>query len=271
MSYLNQMFSLEGKTAVITGGGGTIAFAMGEALLRAGASVSLWGHRYPSIDENLQKLADATGLADRIQRVKADAGSEKDVSDAFEETKNHFGSVDILINAAGGNRGKAPWTEVDIAVFEEVVKLNLIAGLMVPTKVFCAKWKEMKQPGNIINLTSMTSYLPLSGVWAYDASKAAVLNLTQAAAGEFAADKIRVNAIAPGFFVGKQNRALLIDEATGNLTPRGQQIIDHTPFGRFGDIKELEGALLFLASEKASGFVTGVSLPVDGGYLIHNI
>jgi NAD(P)-dependent dehydrogenase (short-subunit alcohol dehydrogenase family) len=155
--------------------------------------------------------------------------------------------------------------------FRFVLQLNLVAGLMVPTKIFAAWWIERKIRGSIINITSMASYLPLSGVWAYDAAKAGVLNLTQGAAKELAPHGIRVNAIAPGFFLGKQNRALLIDEKTGELTPRGHSIIAHTPFGRFGETAELAGALLFLASPRAAGFVTGVSLPVDGGYLINNI
>ena len=155
--------------------------------------------------------------------------------------------------------------------FEFVLKLNLIAGLMVPTQVVTKYWIDNDQPGAIINLASMASYIPLSGVWAYDAAKSAVMNLTMGAAKEFAPNKIRVNAIAPGFFIGKQNKALLIDEATGNLTARGQSVIDHTPFGRFGDASELAGVTLFLASSKAAGFVTGVTIPVDGGYLVHNI
>ncbi|MCK5198329.1 MAG: SDR family oxidoreductase, partial [Spirochaetales bacterium] len=125
--------------------------------------------------------------------------------------------------------------------------------------------------GNIINLASMASYIPLSGVWAYGAAKAAVINLTMGASKEFAAHGIRVNAIAPGFFVGKQNKALLFNEDTGDLTPRGQDIINHTPYGRFGEVKELQGTLLYLVNDVAAGFVTGVTVPVDGGYLIDNI
>jgi NAD(P)-dependent dehydrogenase (short-subunit alcohol dehydrogenase family) len=155
--------------------------------------------------------------------------------------------------------------------FEFVLKLNLVAGLMIPTKVFASYWIRGKIWGAIINMTSMGSYVPLSGVWAYDAAKAGVLNLTQASAKEFAPHGIRVNAIAPGFFVGKQNRALLYDERSGELTDRGKAIIAHTPYGRFGETDELAGALLFLASQKASGFVTGISLAVDGGYLVDNI
>jgi NAD(P)-dependent dehydrogenase (short-subunit alcohol dehydrogenase family) len=137
--------------------------------------------------------------------------------------------------------------------------------------VFCQQWIREKIPGSIINLTSMASYNPLSGVWAYDAAKAATLNLTMAAAKEFAPYGIRVNAIAPGFFIGKQNRALLIDEETGDYTDRGKAVLEHTPFKRFGEVSELAGATVFLASRKASGFITGISMPVDGGYLVHNI
>jgi NAD(P)-dependent dehydrogenase (short-subunit alcohol dehydrogenase family) len=136
--------------------------------------------------------------------------------------------------------------------------------------VVASYWIEKKIKGSIINLASMTSYKPLSGVWAYNAAKAGVLNLTMAAANEFAPYGIRVNAIAPGFFLGKQNRALLVDQKTGQYTDRGKAIIAHTPFGRFGDPWELAGATLFLASANASGFVTGVSIPVDGGYLAFN-
>ncbi|MCG8335416.1 MAG: SDR family oxidoreductase, partial [Proteobacteria bacterium] len=132
-------------------------------------------------------------------------------------------------------------------------------------------WIEKEIKGTIINLTSMTSYLPLSGVWGYDAAKAGVLNLTQATAKEFAAHGIRVNAIAPGFFLGKQNRAILVNQETGDYTDRGKQVIARTPYGRFGDPEELAGVTLFLSSNKASGFVTGVSIPVDGGYLVDNI
>jgi NAD(P)-dependent dehydrogenase (short-subunit alcohol dehydrogenase family) len=143
---------------------------------------------------------------------------------------------------------------------------------VVPTKVFAKHWIAAGNGGSVINLASMTSFMPLSGVWAYDAAKSAVLNLTHATAKEFAKDGIRVNAVAPGFFVGNQNRALLIaNQETGELTERGQMIIDRTPYGRFGEIDDLEGTTLFLANPRASGFLTGVCIPVDGGFLIDNI
>ena len=271
MDYINQMFGLEGVTVAITGGGGVIAGAMSEALLKAGAKVALWDIEQKFSDDAVDRLDQATGARDRMASIQADAMAEESVKDAVDKTVEKLGSLDVLINAAGGNRGKGPFLETDMEQFEFVLKLNLVAGLMVPTKVVAAYWIEKKQEGAIINLASMASYIPLSGVWAYDAAKSAVMNLTMGAAKEFAPHGIRVNAIAPGFFLGKQNKALLIDEATGDLTLRGQAVIDHTPYGRFGEAAELSGTTLFLASKIAAGFVTGVIIPVDGGYLVHNI
>lgn len=274
MNYLESMFSCEGRTVAITGGGGVIAGAMSEAFLRAGAKVALWDIKKEFAEAAKQRLSALPGLEGaeaRILAVEVDALAEASVRTALESTAVSLGSPDILINAAGGNRGKSSFVEMDVPLFEDIVRLNLIAGLVVPTKVTAAYWMEKGIKGNIINLASMASYIPLSGVWAYGASKAAVMNLTMACAKEFASAGIRVNAIAPGFFIGNQNRALLIDEATGELTPRGKDVIAHTPFGRFGDVSELAGATLYLASEKAAGFVTGVTLPVDGGYLVSNI
>ena len=207
----------------------------------------------------------------RVDPDQVDTGDETRVEEGLRHVVGAFSAPDILINAVGGNLGKSSFIETDIAQFKKVLHMNLLAGLIIPTKIIAAHWIEKKIKGSIINLTSMASYNPLSGVWAYDAAKAGVLNLTVASANEFASHGIRVNAIAPGFFLGKQNRALLIDEDTGNYTDRGKAVIRHTPLGRLGKIEELMGATLFLASNKASGFVSGVSIPVDGGYLAHNI
>jgi NAD(P)-dependent dehydrogenase (short-subunit alcohol dehydrogenase family) len=271
MSYADEIFGLAGKTIAITGAGGVIAGAMAGALLKAGGNVSLWAHRKESGETARAKLAGATGAPERLLALEADAADRASVGAALEKTEQRFGAVHVLVNCAGGNRGKSPFLEMDIAQFEDVLRLNLTAGLVVPTQVVAARWIERKARGCIINLASMSSYVPLSGIWAYDAAKAAVRNLTMATAKEFAPHGIRVNALAPGFFLGNQNRALLVDQATGELTERGRKIIAHTPFGRFGEVDELAGALLFLASEAASGFVTGVTLPVDGGYLVDNI
>ncbi len=271
MSYLDEMFGLSGKIAVVSGGAGAIGTVMSEALLKAGAKVMIWSRSQESIDAAIDRLSKVEDSEGRIAGMAVDTGVEEGVEKALEETVKTFGAPDILVNGVGGNIGKAPLIEQDMETFEKVLHMNLVAGLMVPTKVFGAFWIKEKVKGNIINLTSMASYNPLSGVWAFDAAKSATLNLTMGAANEFAKHGIRVNAIAPGFFIGKQNKALLIDQETGDYTERGKAVIGHTPYGRFGDVMELAGATVFLASDAAAGFVTGVSIPVDGGYLIHNI
>ena len=271
MTFLKDVFDLGGKTAIVAGGAGAIGTVMSKALLKAGADVVVWTRTQTSIDSALNHLKASAKAPQRIKGIRVDCGIENDVAKALQASIAACGPPEILINSVGGNIGKAPFVETELEQFEEVLKLNLIAGLMVPTKVIAAYWIENKIKGSIINLTSMTAYNPLSGVWGYDAAKAGVLNLTRGAANEFARYGIRVNALAPGFFLGKQNRALLVDEKTGAYTERGQAIIAHTPFGRFGETDELIGATLFLASNKASGFVTGISIPVDGGYLAYNI
>ncbi len=271
MSILNELFSLADHTAIVAGGAGAIGSVMSATLLNAGAKVIIWSRSDRSLADVRAKLMQQTGNPDRIYTCRVDTADEQAVAAAFARCQDELGAADILINAVGGNMGKTDFIDTDLDQFAKIIECNLMAGLMVPTKVVAAEWIKKKVRGSIINLASMASYNPLSGVWAYDAAKAAVLNLTRAAANEFAAHGIRVNAIAPGFFVGKQNRTLLIDEKTGELTPRGQAIIARTPWGRFGDVGELAGVTLFLASNNASGFVTGVSIPVDGGYLVNNI
>jgi NAD(P)-dependent dehydrogenase (short-subunit alcohol dehydrogenase family) len=273
MTYLENLFSLEGRNVIITGGAGVIAGSMAEALIKAGAKVCLWGRgtHHPGA-EAVGKIGRTTGRPERVSGVTVDVGQEADIVRALGETEKVMGKPNVLINGAGGNKGKAPFVDLDLAVFREVMEMNIVAGLVIPTKFVARYWIDNKIKGAIINLTSMSSYVPLSGVWAYDAAKSAVLNLTMATAKEFASYGIRVNAIAPGFFVGHQNRALLYkNEATGELTERGKSIIDHTPFGRFGKHDELAGATVFLCSDAAAGFITGVSLAVDGGYLVHNV
>jgi NAD(P)-dependent dehydrogenase (short-subunit alcohol dehydrogenase family) len=272
LASIQALFSLAGHTAIVAGGAGAIGSAMSATLLEAGAKVIIWSRSELSLAEVRSKLRQSTDDdPDRIYTSTVDTADELAVAAALTRSQNEFGTADILINAVGGNMGKCDFVDTDLDQFSKIIECNLMAGLMVPTKVVAADWIQKKIRGSIINLTSMASYQPLSGVWAYDAAKAAVLNLTRATAKEFAAHGIRVNAIAPGFFVGKQNRALLMDEQSGELTPRGRAIIARTPWGRFGEIDELAGVTLFLASARASGFVTGVSIPVDGGYLVDNI
>jgi NAD(P)-dependent dehydrogenase (short-subunit alcohol dehydrogenase family) len=271
MNYFEEMFGLQGKTAVVAGGAGAIGTVMSDALLRAGANVVVWSRTRESIDAFLSCYQDDPELLQRLHGVQVDTCGERSVADAFDQSAARFDLPQILINGVGGNRGKSPFIELNLDQFKEILDLNLIAGLVVPTKIFCRRWIEENIHGSIINLTSMASYSPLSGVWAYDAAKSATLNLTMATAKEFAPYGIRINAIAPGFFIGKQNKALLIDENSGDYTERGKAVLAHTPFKRFGEVSELAGATIFLASSRASGFITGVSIPVDGGYLVHNI
>lgn len=271
---ITELFSLEGDIAVVTGGAGVLPSAMASALARAGAKVAIWGRgTHHPVDEAAAKLVKETGLPkEAVIGVTVDTAEEKKVAAALEETEKRLGMPNILVNGVGGNKGKSEFVEIDVDLFEEVLSMNLSAGLVIPLKVFAKRWMETETKASVINLASMTSYKALSGVWAYNAAKSAVMNLTEGAAKEFAPKGIRVNGIAPGFFVGYQNRRLLIkDDDTGELTDRGNAIISRTPFGRFGEMADIEGATLFLASNRASGFVTGVTLPVDGGYLVDNI
>lgn len=264
-SYLEKTFSLTGKTAVVTGGGGVLGTDMACALARAGAKVLLWDVREEALAQAKGKIEKAAESG-KVTTRKVDLMDEAEMTAAVEAA----GDFEILVNACGGNRGKAPLIEQDMETFNFVVKLNLVAGCFLPMKIVGKRWIEKGVKGTIVNIASMASYVPLSGVWAYDASKAATKNLTEAAAKEFAPHGIRVNAVAPGFFLGEQNRRLLTNE-DGSLTERGKAVVAHTPAGRFGEARELMGAVLFLASNEAAGFVTGVTLPVDGGYLVHNI
>ncbi len=272
MSYIDSMFSLEGRVAVVTGGAGGLPSVMAGALAKAGAKVCIWGRGtgHP-IPDAVAAIRAKLPAGCRIEGVTVDTADREAVKKAIAETEKLVGVPDLLLNGVGGNMGKAPFVDTDEGKFVEILKLNLMAGLVTPTRVFAEYWISKGVKGDVINMTSMTSYKALSGTWAYGAAKSGVLNLNEALAKELAPHDIRVNAIAPGFFVGNQNRALLLDEKTGGLTARGTSIISRTPMGRFGNHEELCGATVFLASRAASGFITGVSLPVDGGYLTDNI
>lgn len=276
MSYVEELFGLSEVRAVVTGGAGVLPKAMATTLAKAGASVSIWGrgtsHPVQEAVDDITKEVAAAGGGGKVVGQTIDTADEPGVVKAFAATTEAIGMPNLLVNGVGGNKGKSPFVDIDIETFSEVLDMNLLGGLVVPTKVFAKRWIDEGVKGTIINVASMTSYVPLSGVWAYTAAKSAVLKLTEGAANEFAPSGIRVNAIAPGFFVGHQNRKLLIkNDETGELTDRGQQIIDRTPFGRFGVIGDLEGTTVFLASQEASGFLTGVCIPVDGGYLVDSI
>ncbi len=269
MGFLDMKFGLQGKTAVITGGGGVLCGAMGEAYAKAGANVILWDIRQDALDAKVKLLGEACGDPKRVTSVQVDLMKESSIEASLQESVKKFGQVDVLLNGAGGNKAKCPLTEVKSEDFEFVMKLNLMAGCVFPTKHFAKYWIEKQIKGVVVNIASMSGYNPLSGVWAYSAAKAAVINQTMAHAKELAVYGIRVNAIAPGFFVADQNRRLLLNE-DGSMTQRGKDVIAHTPMGRFGEPDDLLGAAVFLASDGAS-FVSGITMPVDGAYLCQNI
>lgn len=267
---MNSLFSLENKIAVITGGTGALGAAMCRGLAAAGATIVIMA-RTASATEALAKEigaagGKATGIAcDVLDRAALDA--------AVRSVEGAHGSVDILVNAAGGNKpeatampGQRSFFDLPPDALQWVVNLNLM-GTLLASQAFGASMAARGQ-GVIINISSMAAFAPLTRVVGYAAAKAGVNNFTQWLAVYMAhqhSPNIRVNAIAPGFFLGDQNRFLLIDGATGELTPRGRQIIDHTPMARFGEPDDLVGTLLWLASD-ASRFVTGTIVPVDGGF-----
>jgi NAD(P)-dependent dehydrogenase (short-subunit alcohol dehydrogenase family) len=267
--YLASLFGLSGKVAVVTGGGGVLVGAMSRALGRVGVKVTV----LDLILEAAQKVVDevvATG--GEAIAVKCDVLDKASVEAACRTVLERFGRVDILINGAGGNKKQAT-TGSDLSFFDLpsdavqwVFNLNFI-GTLLPSQVF-GRILAKQGEGVILNISSMSAFRPLTKTPAYSAAKAAVSNFTQWLAVHMSqeySNKIRVNAIAPGFFLTEQNRFLLTDEANGELTPRGKTIIDHTPMGRFGDPEDLIGTMLWLLSPGAA-FVHGVVVPVDGGF-----
>jgi NAD(P)-dependent dehydrogenase (short-subunit alcohol dehydrogenase family) len=267
--YLESLFQLSGKVAVVTGGGGVLCGAMSRALGRVGVKVAV----LDLILEAAQKVVDdVVAAGGEAIAVKCDVLDKASVEAACRTVLERLGRVDILINGAGGNKKQAT-TGPDLSFFDLpsdamqwVFNLNFI-GTLLPSQVFGRVLAEQGE-GVILNVSSMNAFRPLTKIPAYSAAKAAVSNFTQWLAVHMSqeySDKIRVNAIAPGFFLTAQNRFLLTEEATGELTPRGKTIIDHTPMGRFGDPEDLIGTVLWLLSPGAA-FVHGVVVPVDGGF-----
>ncbi|MDX2162629.1 MAG: SDR family oxidoreductase [bacterium] len=262
------MVDLTGKVAVVTGGSGVLGTVMCHALADAGAQVAVLATTREKIDAVVGQIQARRGTA---MGVTADVTDRTALQTAADVVMNTFGRVDVLVNAAGGNRpdattGAKTLFELPQSGMDQVFALNY-NGTLIASQVF-GQIMVAQQSGNMINISSMASMRPLTRVAVYGAAKAAVNNLTQWLAVHMAKEyspNIRVNAIAPGFFVGDQNRYLLYDEQTGELTPRGRQIIDHTPLGRFGNPEDLIGTLLWLASDD-SRFVTGIVVPVDGGF-----
>lgn len=267
--YLEKSFSLVGKTAVITGGGGTLCGAIAEAFLKSGAETVLWGRTMKNLEDKKARLIEAGCPKDKIKLCQVDLSCERSAVDALNAVCKDTEKVDILVNGVGGSGVRKPIIDTALADFKEILDLNLIAGCFLPSKYFAEYWIKNEIKGCILNIASMASFNPLSGAWAYSSAKAAVMNQTMEMGRELAPHGIRVNAIAPGFFLGKQNRHLLVND-DGSLTERGKRVLDHTPMERFGKAEELGAASVFLASE-GSGFITGTTLPIDGGFLCHNI
>jgi NAD(P)-dependent dehydrogenase (short-subunit alcohol dehydrogenase family) len=263
-------FDLTGKVAVVTGGTGALGAGMCWALAGAGARVVILARTVANTEALAAEIVAAGGAAHGIGADTLDMAA---LEAARGEVLERFGRVDVLVSAAGGNRPEATATpgartffELPTAALEDVFRLNF-TGTVLAAQVFGAAMAAQGS-GAIINISSMAALRPMTRVVGYAAAKAAVDNFTAWLAVYLAQQHgpgLRVNAIAPGFFLGDQNRYLLIDAASGELTARGAQIIGHTPMGRFGTPDDLSGALLWLASD-AARFVTGVVVPVDGGF-----
>ena len=262
---------LSGKVAVITGAGGVICSEFAAALAECGAKVALL-----DIDEAAAKQV-ADGIGENALAVRCNCLDKADIMRARDKVHAAFGEADILINGAGGNNPRATTDNEymtpdltgvkDFFALEEsglkfVFDLNITSAFLV-TQVFAADM--VKRGGNIINISSMNAFTPLTKIPAYSAAKAGISNFTQWLAVHFAPCGIRCNAIAPGFFVTKQNKALLFN-ADGTPTPRTGKILAATPMRKFGEVSDLVGCLLWLANDAASGFVTGTVIPVDGGF-----
>ena len=267
---LKELFDLSGRVAVVTGATGTLGGEMARGLARAGARVGVLGRREGRAAEAVAEIEDAGGKA---MALPADVLDREQLVAARDAITGRWGRPDILVNAAGGNvpeatvSGGSEVFGLPEEALRRVLDLNLI-GTVLPSQVFGeAMARGPHTEGSIVNVSSMAAQRPLTSVVGYAAAKAAVENFTRWMAVELARKHgagLRVNAISPGFFLGEQNRAMLVNE-DGSLTERGRKIVEHTPAGRFGEAEELLGILIWLCSPSAR-FVTGVVVPVDGGF-----
>jgi NAD(P)-dependent dehydrogenase (short-subunit alcohol dehydrogenase family) len=277
-----QRFDLEGRTIVITGGGGALCGTMADALGTMGVKVAVLDISLEKAEIRAQALTRSGGTALAFGCDVLDAVQLRRCSDAVSAA---WGPPDLLINGAGGNdpRGSTSvefaetagaaataqsFFDLDPAGFRHVFDLNFM-GTFLTTQIF-SRGMVARGRGSIVNISSMSAFMPLTKVAAYSAAKAAVSNFTQWLAVHFSHAGVRVNALAPGFFMTEQLRFLHVDPATGELLPRARQVIAHTPMGRYGDPDDLIGALVWLLSD-ASSFVTGVVVPIDGGFSAYSI
>ena len=254
MSYVEDLFSLSGKTAVVIGGGGVLAGKMAEGLARAGANIIILDLN----PENATKKAnELLKYGIKSSAIKIDASRKEDLKTAADQIVSQYGEVNIVINAPGINSA-TPFFEIAEEEWQNIINVNL-KSMVFSCQIFGELMIEAKKGGSIINISSASSSVPLSKVFTYSISKAGVNNLTRFLSKEFSVHNIRVNAIAPGFFPAEQNRKILTQE-------RVDSIMNHTPMGRFGEPAELVGVTIWLASDKASSFVTGAIVRVDGGF-----
>lgn len=267
-----KLFNLNGKNAVVLGGGGILGTSMAEGLAEAGANIAICDLRVEIAQSLAKKIESEYNV--KAKGYELDAMNIDSLKRVCSGIMKEFNSIHILVNAVGGNIKEASTSETqsffDLSnvALQKVIDLNLMAGAILPSQIFGREMANSSNDGSIINISSMNYYRPLTRTPGYSAAKAAVSNFTQWLAVDLAqtyGEKIRVNAIAPGFFLTDQNRFLLTIPETGELKPRGNKIIQHTPMGRFGQPADLIGTLIWLASD-ASKFVTGITIPVDGGF-----
>jgi NAD(P)-dependent dehydrogenase (short-subunit alcohol dehydrogenase family) len=254
MSYLD-MFSLEGKNAVVIGGGGVLAGEIALGFAKAGANVAVLGRSQEKVDA---RAAEISALGRKSVGISADTASKADLEKSLATILHELGPVDILVNGAGVNSA-TPFFEITEDEWQRIVDINL-KGVFLACQVFGKGMVESGRGGSVINISSASSGPPLSKVFTYGVTKGGVNQITQFLAREWAPARVRVNAILPGFFPAEQNRKILTEE-------RVASIFRHTPMNRFGESEELVGAAIYLASDKASSFVTGTILRVDGGFL----
>jgi short-subunit dehydrogenase len=252
--YLDALFSLRGKVAVVIGGTGELCGAMGEGLAAAGAEVVLVGRNEEKAKPRLERIHAAGGKG---YFVSAEASDKLAVQTLLDTVLKRSGQIDIVVNGAGVNSA-TPFLEIAEDEFDRIIKINL-KGVFLGCQIFGKYLVERGSGGSIINLGSMSGLVPLSRVFTYSASKAAVHNLSKNLAREWAPKGVRVNTVVPGFFPAEQNRKILSPD-------RVTSIMGHTPMKRFGEARELIGATLLLASDAAGGFITGAEIVVDGGY-----
>ncbi|WP_045516965.1 SDR family oxidoreductase [Neobacillus niacini] len=251
---MTNLFDLAGKTAVAVGGNGVLGSAMAKGLADHGAKVAIVGRNLETAEAVVKEIIENGGEAKAFQ---ADVSSKDSLVQVANEIEQWSGGWDILLNAPGTN-SPTPFFDLDMDEYDKIMDINL-KGIVMTCQIFAKRMIEQERKGSIINISSVSSTTPLSRVFTYSVSKAGLNSVTQFLAREFATNGIRVNAIIPGFFPAEQNRKILDKE-------RIESIMSHTPMKRFGEAEELQGATVWLASDKASSFVTGALIRVDGGF-----